>query len=391
MVFYQNETGGNRRQALGARRAWKGVNRDAIGRPSRSSMGAWRPSPSGFTLTELLVVITIIAILAGLITPAVIGALNNSKRAAITLELQSIQESLELFKTDNGAYPPNGMAAGTNSMGNSVFPTAQSDLVRMFKKAFPRSAEPPILIQKLVGTSGIPGTPDMGGYLAGGMTSTEALVFWLGGFSKDPQYPISGPGGPSFSDAQGDNDGTLEGSDDVLENRNRLYEFDLGRLLPRNAAGTFDDSSGQGRYIEYQVTMNGVTQNRRINFWLYAPSGSQLPIAYVDTSRHSPEQYDPDISGGAGANIFALKKLREGFDTSTTPTRRDITFVEKGKFQVLHPGLDDEWGNFQAFSILNASVNDASAVMVYPTGPFIGEIADTLGSFMTGTLEDAQE
>ena len=34
--------------------------------------------------------------------------------------------------------------------------------------------------------------------LHGGMTAGEALVFWLGGFSSDPKYPISGEGGPSY-------------------------------------------------------------------------------------------------------------------------------------------------------------------------------------------------
>ena len=34
--------------------------------------------------------------------------------------------------------------------------------------------------------------------LPGGMSAGEAVVFWLGGFSSDEKYPISGEGGPSY-------------------------------------------------------------------------------------------------------------------------------------------------------------------------------------------------
>jgi len=34
---------------------------------------------------------------------------------------------------------------------------------------------------------------------------------------------------------------------------------------------------------------------------------------------------------------------------------------------------------------------DFIPILLFPTGPFLGDIADTLGNFGTGTLEDAQE
>ena len=347
----------------------------------------WQLATRAFTLTELLVVVTIIAILASLITGAALNALNRAKQAAITLELQQLGQAMEDFKTDYGAYPPNAMSGGNNYNGNQVFNTIQSDVVRMFKKAFPRSREPLGLIQTLAGnTSGRTGNPRD---LPGGMTSAEAVVFWLGGFSEDPQYPISGPGGPSFTDSDGDSDGDLEGSDEVLENRNRRYEFDLGRLVPRSDTGSFDQDTN-GRYIDYDDPRTGV--RRRINLWLYTPGGSQLPLAYFDTSRHDPVDYDPDLSGSAAVNIFAIKKLREGFDATAPPEVGDIVYVNTKKFQLLHPGLDDEWGDWSGFSMVNAaSVDNASAVAVFPDGPFIGDIADTVTSFFSGTLEDEQE
>ena len=343
---------------------------------------AIRNQKSAFTLTELLVVITIIAILAGLITGAAINALNRAKQAAITLEIQQLDGSLEDFKNTYGAYPPNAMVPESpvpliNFTGATISVFVESDFERMFRKAFPRHREPRGLIVHLAGNriSGLPGDP---GDLPGGMTAAEAMVFWLGGFSSDVQNPLSGPGGPSFAEA------SLTG--EVLEDRNRRYDFDLGRLGPRDADGQFDAING--RFIIYTAT-NGVL--RRINFWQYVPSGSQQPLVYFDTSRHDPIDYDVSLLRPAvSPEIHGIKALREGL--SAPSNMSDIIFVNKGTFQILHPGLDDIWGeeSFERFS-LHDSGGDYRNVLRFPTGPFLNDIADTVGNFITGTLADEQE
>ena len=256
----------------------------------------------------------------------------------------------------------------------------------MFRKAFPRHDEPQFLIDGLAaGNSGL---------LRNGMTSAEALYFWLGGFSSDPKLPLSGPGGPSF-----DRNST---TGEVLEDRNPRYEFDLGRLEPRDSNGAFhdEDNGGKGRFVSYSIDLNGdgdtndTGESRRINFWQYAPNGSGQPYAYFDTSRHSPVEYDMNLAGPTSpVKIFALKKIREGFDTSATPVPADIIFVNSGKFQILHAGLDDAWGDdFVAMSIFSCkSKTDASNLSLFPTGPFIGDIADTVSNFYNGTLDQEQE
>ncbi|MDZ4658592.1 MAG: type II secretion system protein [Bythopirellula sp.] len=351
---------------------------------------ALRHGYAAFTLTELLVVITIIAILASLITAGAMNAMRASKRAAITLEIGQLADAMERFKTNTGgAYPPNAMndnssVSDPNYLGDSISQQTINDFIRSFRKAFPRHNEPEGLLRRLAGQTGsLPaGNPTD---LDGGMNAAEAIYFWLGGFSSDPVYPISGPGGPSFADAT--NPATAPDlSDEILENRDRLYEFDLTRLSPRTDAGDFD-----GRWLTYDVVVNGVTQQRRINLWTYAPKSSVSSYAYFDTSRYDPVNYDLDLSGVFGSNIFALKKLREGF-SGATPTPADIHFVNKKKFQILHAGLDDEWGDFTPADIMNStSVSDASNLLLFPTGPFTGDIADTLSNFSGGTLESEQE
>ncbi len=342
--------------------------------------------PSAFTLVELLVVITIIAILAGLITGAAINALNKSKQVTITLELQQIGTAVEEFKNEFGAYPPNGMVKGsapTNYL-------AQNDFVRMFKKAFPRSQEPPQLILALAG-SAVNNPVQFSELIDTGMNSAEALCFWLGGFSSDVSFPISGPGGPSFLV-----NNALPGLGEVLEDRQLRYEFDLGRLQPRASDGTFD-GAGVGRFITYNDPRPGAAPNdlRRINLWHYAPSGSLLPIAYFDTSRHTPLEYDLPVFGIGGGDVYALKRFREGVTLATAATatgNADIRFIEDKKFQVLHCGTDDIWGDGFASMYLDPTNNSAyQNLLLVPTGPFIGDIADTVGNFMTGNLGDEQE
>jgi general secretion pathway protein G len=59
----------------------------------------------GFTLIELMVVIVILGILAGLIIPRIMGRPDEARRAKAQLQIQSIETSLKLYRLDNGSYP----------------------------------------------------------------------------------------------------------------------------------------------------------------------------------------------------------------------------------------------------------------------------------------------
>jgi general secretion pathway protein G len=59
----------------------------------------------GFTLTELLVVMVILSLLAAAITPQVMGRLDKSKVRAARLQMDTLSASLDLFKLDTGRYP----------------------------------------------------------------------------------------------------------------------------------------------------------------------------------------------------------------------------------------------------------------------------------------------
>ncbi len=59
----------------------------------------------GYTLTEMLVVIAIIGLIAAVVIPQTIGQLGKAQSRAAKLQVQSIAAALELFQGDNGRYP----------------------------------------------------------------------------------------------------------------------------------------------------------------------------------------------------------------------------------------------------------------------------------------------
>ena len=58
-----------------------------------------------FTLIELLVVIMILAVLAAMIVPRLIGRGGQAKQAAARSDLATLRNLLEAFHIDNGRYP----------------------------------------------------------------------------------------------------------------------------------------------------------------------------------------------------------------------------------------------------------------------------------------------
>jgi general secretion pathway protein G len=66
----------------------------------------------GFTLVEMLVVITIIGLIMGLIGPRVLNYLNESKVKAARIQLQSFSSALDLFYLDAGRFPSTSEGLG---------------------------------------------------------------------------------------------------------------------------------------------------------------------------------------------------------------------------------------------------------------------------------------
>jgi len=223
-----------------------------------------------FTLVEMLAVVVIIAILAGLVTA---GAVVARKRAAITMiqmELQQLDMALRSYKEKYGEYPPDNFA-DTNAVQ------------RHLARAFPRYNSSTWATDFQTAT-GIP---------ASSITPFGSLVFWLGGirdadgqpsgFSANPQNPFAAPAA-------------------VSSRTEPFFEFDLKRLKftaaqqgywPPNAKGTLTT----GAYVYFR-----------------AENGDYSTKAATDGSETAYPARNTEVSATAWANPKSFQVLSAGLD-----------------------------------------------------------------------------
>src|SRR5215472_154649 len=75
----------------------------------------------GFTLVEILVVITIIGLIMALVGPRVLNYLTESKVKAAKIQIESFASALDLYYLDMGRYPSgnDGLVALVQRPGNA--------------------------------------------------------------------------------------------------------------------------------------------------------------------------------------------------------------------------------------------------------------------------------
>src|SRR4051794_29888868 len=66
--------------------------------------------PRAFTIIEILVVVTIIAVLMGILLPSFFRIQKNAKKATTSSTLSAIQSGLTQYYNDFGSFPPSAPA-----------------------------------------------------------------------------------------------------------------------------------------------------------------------------------------------------------------------------------------------------------------------------------------
>jgi general secretion pathway protein G len=86
----------------------------------RRGSRAKRSAQRGFTLIEMLVVISIIGLIMALVGPRVLNYLSESKTKAAKIQIESFASSLDLYFLDAGRYPTGseGLTALVQKPGN---------------------------------------------------------------------------------------------------------------------------------------------------------------------------------------------------------------------------------------------------------------------------------
>lgn len=147
--------------------------------------------PHGFTLVEILVVVSIIVILMAILIPVAMGAISRARNAAIGFELSELKTAIEEYKKEHGDYPPSmGGPAAQWLPANRYSSIVERHLLRCYPKMDP--AHKNFFYNAIA--------PRIG--------NDEALVFWLALIANDPRYPfknfaVDGSGNFGFAPTPG--------------------------------------------------------------------------------------------------------------------------------------------------------------------------------------------
>jgi len=284
---------------------------------------------AAFTLVELLVVIVIIAILAGLLLPAVQRVRISARNAVIATEITNMEKAIEAYKLKYMDYPPDF--------------TDRAVLERHIYTAWP-NIDPAEFTRVMVV------------FNRGRVDPAEALAFWLGGFSSNPQRPFTGAGGPFLVNASG----TIVSAAAVIP----------GCPIPQNP----DRAAGVHDLDESRLIWN---DGDRDFFPVYPPPKSTSPYVYFDSRTY-----------GSAAGWYALPGqgyAKPFFSTRPTSSPTVPEWVNRDTFQIICAGLDHKYGsNSDAFR------TDPTLYPVYPIGKNYDEAdRDNLTNFSEGSrLQD---
>lgn len=342
---------------------------------------AHRPA---FTLVELLMVVTIIGILLGILVPTVYMAMKSFKKKAFVTEVQTLANAIDQYKNKYGDYPPDGS-------DSAIFE-------RHVRSRFQGIAATELPLVAAGSNSSVRPT-------GGVMDPAEALVFFLGGFSKDATHPFTGPGGPFTTTPSGSAAPYQYNTD-----RNEpFYEFPESQLT----LTVFNDNGNQ-------ITVS----NDETVFGLATPSGfpgdvipvfhsksKVTPFVYFDSRTYSLggsffNEYNLGSTYGIARPYKASKDSDYLINTKVTPTFPTTNFAQVAladryykyandtTYQIISAGLDDNFGGVtrvgSAPPTMYAYPNgDSINISLSPSQPREGRYTDRSDGIPSAQLDNA--
>jgi prepilin-type N-terminal cleavage/methylation domain-containing protein len=366
----------------------------------KSSAKAWTPAqrqPSSpirvcvrpaFTLVELMIVIAIIGVLAGLTLAGVFRAVNSAREAAHKLEVDTLAQAVEKYRDKYGDYPPDGSSWQIMERHlRKAFPQILASELNMLDPTSPTalaaqgwSGGNPWQVNGAssaglpITTAGIRNDFDQNVTAGNGyalsdhkvMDPAEALVFFLGGFSSNPQRPFTGEGGPFVvvgAPAGTNPTVTLTAGQALQYNSqrsNQMFEFKDNRLT------LFQDPTTGVVISTDEEKFLGMPQANDLLPVYLAREGIEdsLPYVYFDSRTYVQMKGAAMYSNyyqrssvlvmtftNNADNFGAIRPLVSDIIRSpalTAATTADLMrfhlFMEEKKFQVHGPGVDNIYG-----------------------------------------------
>ena len=275
---------------------------------------------NAFTLIELMIVVVIIAILAGLTTVGTRIAIRKAKEATVTLALEQLSMAIERYKNEIGEYPPDF--------------TDLEAVTRHVRRRWPRCDYADIFMEKAASTGKFDWDVDMCG-------PVSALIFWLGGipdlngkpggFFLSPTDPLGVKPGTSSQREEPRYDfpdGTIVGGSHYVF---PVLGKDGEHFTITNTTPGFQPGKGDGRPVVY--------------FCASAPAENELGTA--DEIENGA--YQMRISSQIKYCEFFDKGNEEEFICAMPYAKECVTdnngvdywiWHEAERFQLIHPGQD---------------------------------------------------
>ncbi len=337
----------------------------------------------GFTLVEMLVVIIVISILAGLLTGAVIMARTAARVSMVRTEIGQLEMALQMYRNQYGEYPPDFALINDTSVGSQ----ARQRVLNHIRKRWPRfqprdpaSGNPVPFTWDTVRVHVLAGTRvDLGQ-----LDPAGALVFWLGGTPEDP----------SEWKPQGFHADPLNPFQPGLPREKPLYEF-----RPERIRFELDAETGAITSLAYLPDVG----NRQTGPFVYfranrvvGPVASRYEYGYLDGQVIEPLRYPqssphPDFG-------WAVPYLEPWAGMPDPTSSNDVDFASVSlkrawrnpeSFQIIAPGLD---GSFGIGLDVPAGAGTPSLFRISRLGArFSQEDYDNIANFCQRTLEDEIE
>lgn len=291
---------------------------------------------AGFTLVELLVVITIIGILVSLLTVGLMAAYNSAKRFTIANEVSQVEMALEKFHQKYGCYPPDmsdfsngslsdGQCIAFNAFVTKAYPRCDRAMLSTFRQWL--LARPP-------GPAGS----------ANHIDQAEALVLFLALTSSNPRYPFGDTSSGAF----------------VPTHANPAQQNSL-QVFMEIPATALVDADGDG-FPEFSQK-----------------SAKGAPLVYFDARTYT----QPAVMTGMAQVGFSAPAYVNATGVVTpyasqyTPPSNYVFFNPKS-FQLISAGQDGEFGVDLSAGISYPTLSQTAAIVA----PRVPELdGDNIGSF----------
>ncbi len=301
--------------------------------------------PRGFTLVEVLVVITILAILVAFLVPALSGANIRARIVQVKGDISAIESAIAQFKGDYGMEPPSGIVLLENDADWASPPAALvTEVARsrsILRQIWPQFD---FTIDHDFNSDG-DFTDRI--YLGG----AECLVFFLGG--------------------------PLQWNDDNSNSTRDVGEYALTGFSKNPARPDVEGGNRQGPYFEFNVA--------RLQL---SPNTSFGPANYFNNEGFAA--YRDPWPGQSAPYVYLSSYGGKGYRTADVGTGGLTTWYTQGtsasapawnatKYQIISPGSD------KAYGVGGPYQPDKSSTLLI--GPRADE-TDNITNFHSGRLSD---